>query len=436
MISTVLNLANERRGQSKILRLGFLLHSTLALLFVGMSVSIAASALVAPMNADLPQYFFMAVLFLVSILAYFVQRAGSSHTFFLVDLLLVLMTLSGLPGLVMGQSQELWRSVFFVVVLGLRNYVLFVVLPRSYLFTETYAWEKAMRWVLLASFIIILGSLRTASLAGASLDSGTRLTGEGTVWLNANTTGLLTSIGILVVFMSSEVPFWLRICFGAVGGYVLLLAESRTSMLALAAALVTSLFFSLAEKRRYAAVWLMGLAAVILLAGPPLWDKMSEYERVQSIISRSTGGDKSINDPVGGRQVLFMDALNRLKESPAIGFGYLSGASRIENGYLSILLESGVLGLATYLMLLAAVVASAWRVYRKSAEPFVKNLGRYTLVLTVFICVHGFGERSHGFQGASMVSNLWLLLSGLVICKAHELKFDTAIRESLERRSG
>jgi len=436
MIFTVLNLANERRERSQIMRLGFLLHSTLALLFVGMSVTIAVAVLIAPYNFELPQYIFMVILLAVSVLAFFVQGEGSSRTFFLVDSLVVLMTFSGLPGLVLGQSQELWRSFFFVAVLGLRNYVLFVVLPRSYLFTETYAWEKAMRWVLAASFLIMLGSFRTATLSGASLESSTRLTGEGNLWLNANTTGLLTAIGILVVFMSSEVPFLLRILLGAFGGYVLLLSESRTSMLALVATLVTSLLFSLAEKRRYAATWLIGLAAVILLAGPPVWEKMSKYERIHSIISRSTGGDKSVSDPVGGRQVLIMDALNRLKESPVIGFGFLSGASRIENGYISILLESGILGLVAYLMLLAAVVASAWRIYRRSTEPFVKNLGRYTLCVTVFICIHGFGERSHGFQGASMVSNLWLLLSGLVIYKAHEMRYGTATTESPEGGSG
>ena len=207
-------------------------------------------------------------------------------------------------------------------------------------------------------------------------------------------------------------------------------------MLALSAALVTSLLFSLAEKKRYAALWLIGLTGFILIAGPPLWENMSKYERIQSLISRSTGGDKSVNDPVGGRQVLIIDALNRLKESPVIGFGFLSGASRIENGYISILLESGILGLLGYLMLLAAVVASAWRLYRKSTDPFVRNLGRYTLCVTVFICVHGFGERSHGFQGASMVANLWLLLAGLVISMAHEMRFETAITESPEGRSG
>lgn len=396
-----------------------LVHLTLATLFVGMAGGISLASIVAPGKEVVLRLVFLMVFTITSLFAYVIRRYGAWKFNFPADILLLVITLSGLPGLSLGSSQDARISLAYFGVLALRNYVLFIALPRSMLVPKTAAWEESLRWILVASVIVMLGSLHTAASLGVSLSSGTRLTGEGNNWMNTNTSGLLVSIGILVVVLDRTLKLWVRLALGALGCYVLILTESRTSLLALAGGILANSFLSLYGGKKF---WLLAGIALIggaMLHKPVLWDKLTETKRIQSIVWRTSGGDRTAGDAFGGRTELIGNALDRLRESPLVGFGYMSEGARIENGYVSILMESGIVGLGGYTVFTLLVGSSSWKLFRRAKSISLRNLGRYTLCITAFLLFHGLGERSHGFQIASMVSNAWLLLGGLVMAYVH-----------------
>jgi O-antigen ligase len=321
-----------------------------------------------------------------------------------------LVSVSGLAAILSGEAEKSVEALSFCGLLILRNYVCFNVLPRSVLARRTILEHTVIRWMALSALIVAVGGLAVAARMGVNLWSGIRLTGEGNNWLNANTTGLYCGVGLVACVFGGNMRLPFRIACGLLCGYVLLLTQSRTAMAAVAATICA--YYLVVGAKRIAIGLAVGaflyFGAVSVQDTALSWtDALLELGQFRTMLERSTG-----ISPTAHRLEIIGDALDDLERAPVFGHGYLSAYSRIENGYVSMACESGLVGLGVYLVFVGLVVSRFVRLRRWQAVR-ERRLAAYGLALTVFVLVHALGERSHGFQIGSVVSHAWLLLGGI-----------------------
>ena len=119
------------------------------------------------------------------------------------------------------------------------------------------------------------------------------------------------------------------------------------------------------------------------------------------------------------RLELWTDAVDLFRANPLMGtgfhtYGYMKRVGKYEdthNIYLKILVETGVIGLALFLWLLAKTFAMGFRLFRKAREPLLSALGLGLASWIVCAAVANFfGDRWTYFQ----ISGYLWVLAGLV----------------------
>ncbi len=385
-------------------------HAAAATLFVGMVLSVVVPSLVAPGVRNVGEAAMVAVVIVTTAMVAWMRSHGAWRPRLSpFGLLLLIATASGVPGLAVHPSPVMWTGLIFFCVLTLRNYVCFVALPRAQWVLQSSYPETVLKWLVIASTIVAVGSLRAASLTNTSLYSTSRLTGEGNNWLNANSSGVYVATGALAAIMARSIPLWLKAILLGMNTYVLLLTQSRTSMLALAAGVIA---FIALTGRRVGAVLVAGIALGSYFAIPVLLNTLrtAGIGQISALIERT---DTLRADRWSGRKGIIHQAMERIDESPFVGYGFQSGG--FENGYLSVAIETGLVGFAAYLAIIFGVVRRSFRLLLTRSSPEMHQLARCTLCLTAFTLVHSFGEKTAPvFQIGLTASNAWAILAGLV----------------------
>ncbi len=126
------------------------------------------------------------------------------------------------------------------------------------------------------------------------------------------------------------------------------------------------------------------------------------------------------------RQDMWFQAVYLIRQSPWVGIG-LGAYSRIapytwpyspsqpasliaphaHNLFLQVALDTGILGLTAFIVLLMTSLASAWRAFRRRVE---RDLAIGVMAALTVVIVHGFGDTIvWGTAKSSMV--LWILLA-------------------------
>ncbi len=391
-------------------------HAAAACLFNGMVLSAVLPALFFP-SRDLALMMMIGILVITLAVATWMRMYGAWRpplTPF--GVLLVIATASGIPGLLLHPSPETWAGLMFFAALAVRNFLCFTALPRSVWVLHSRYEEIVLKWVLIASAIVTVGSLRAAWLTNTSLYSSVRLTGEGNNWLNANSTGVYAATGALAAAMLPSLPAWMRMALVAAHSYVLLLSQSRASMLALVAGVLTYLVLA---GRKLGAILVTVLAAAGYMAAPTLIDELrtADFGQIRALIERT---DAIRADPWSGRERIIRDAWQRVQESPLVGYGFQTGG--FENGFLSVGIESGLVGLTAYLAIVAVVIRRSVRLLRLRHRLEMQYLARCTLCLTAFTLAHSLGEKTAPvFQIGLTASNAWAILAGLVFVHTSRL---------------
>ncbi|RYG22682.1 O-antigen ligase domain-containing protein [bacterium] len=304
--------------------------------------------------------------------------------------------------------------------------MLFTFLPRSRAALGLPFEKAVVFWGYVASFIVSFGGLVVGTLNGVTIGGSRRLGefwGAKYLWIPANNAGLYAALLILFSIVGDFLPRWIRSAGCVLGAYILLITQSRMTMLALILTLLfigyLNSFRSARKKLKYA-----GFLATIAMLMVPLWYgvllKIGTFQRLAERTQK--------DDPTTGRLDTFVDAIDRIKESPFIGHGYMAERSRFENGYLSMAVESGLIGLLAYLLFVAVIVLRTWPMLFWDHDPRAKRIARILLVLTVFLTVRSLGERSHGFQVSDVLSNVWMLLAGYVFIYRARLAQSPVIR--------
>ncbi len=202
------------------------------------------------------------------------------------------------------------------------------------------------------------------------------------VWIDPNSYGgVLAVLGALIAphLFSQRALGWPRwVIAGAVGllGLALLLTFSRGSMLALGSALV---FVAVIRYRRL--LWLMVAAGILMLILPV----------TQAYVVRMIEGFQFADQASQMRVGEITDALELIGRYPLVGVGFSGTPTRdiylgVANLYLTMAGNMGLLGLGTYLLMLATLFGyglTAWRRQRRPVrlEPFW--LGSYAAIVTV-----------------------------------------------------
>lgn len=326
------------------------------------------------------------------------------------DFLAWVLCLSGVPGLFLPQPGQSEYQIAFALATLARFLILHWGIPRLALGRRVPIDRIVGFWLLTAATLVTLGSLAIAIRYGIGLGSSQRLHGATTNWLHANLLAAYACICVLgaLAWMRGSV-LW-RIGMGSLGAYILLLSQSRTAMASLAVA--TLVWCALATLRNAPRAGLMALACGLgVLAGwPVLSGSVAEWGPVRGIVARTT-----VADPSGGRLEKFEQLLAIVDRSPMVGGGFKTVMAPVENGYVSLMIETGYLGLAIYLVFVALVLGKALALRVRAPDEAGRSLGEWVIVLTVFMLARSMGERSHALQIGDALSNAWLLYAGLLL---------------------
>lgn len=388
----------------------FILQLILGVLILGMVAALILSTTTSSFGQD-PAKAMALVLGLVTVLSFFgLQGMSSQRLPTAVWVLLACITLAGIPGIALNPTAAMENGVPFLILLIIRNYVCFFAIPLSLPAKRSLLERSLCKWALACVAIMAVGTLLAANRAGISLATATRLTGADNAWINMNTVALYCSYGILVCAMATFLPRLLRFAIAVPVLYALTLTQSRTAFLSLFLSL--AVHFALSYRRRKVVGIAIATTGLLLIGA--FFGNVAPFLRsvpqLSAITDRFQGQAERGDDMRAG---IIQHGLDTWSQAPIFGHGLNSGVSRFENGYLSLACESGALGLFLYLLFLALVFMQIRRLIRTTESSRSYTIGKYLLCTTVFVVVHGMGERSHGFQLGSAVSNIWAILVAL-----------------------
>jgi len=390
----------------------FLLHSSLCVLFLGM---LAAITLGSNMESEgMGMRFMPAVLGVVMVLSLGLHSLNPASCGLpgIFTLLILSEIFAGLPGLIYWQfGNDLRIGLSFAALLAIRSYIVFWSLPSSRSNLHGSFERIVLSWALATTTLFAFGSMMVARAAGITLGSSTRLSGEALGrWTNANTTGLYCAFGVLICIMSGFIPLWIRLAAGGLCFYSLLLSQSRTAIITAIASGVCG--FIVVHKWSWKVV---SLGVFGLLLAFSFVNVDESFDLLQSNPDIATFTKRFTRQPGKNGDKFRLDVIESgfdvWSRSPLAGVGYEAPEARFENGYLSLACETGAFGLLVYLFIVMLLGIQIYGMLRSPAGSVTRELGGYLLCVTVFVLVHGLGERTHGFQIGSLVSNVWAMLA-------------------------
>jgi O-antigen ligase len=217
----------------------------------------------------------------------------------------------------------------------------------------------------------------------------------------------------------------------------LLAVKGRVLVRAAAAVVVTAniicILFSYSREAYLALALVLGFLAVVkirwlfipILLLVVSWQTIlpvAVQERISMTYNKPDAGQAAALDASAQERVmLWTDALNLFKANPVIGTGFLTYAQMgrvgsykdTHNFYLKMLVETGLSGLALFLLQLLLFAKSGLQLFILSRDSLLSlvGLGFACLMLAATI-VNFFGDRWMFIQ---VDSNLWILL-GCVLC--------------------
>jgi putative inorganic carbon (hco3(-)) transporter len=185
----------------------------------------------------------------------------------------------------------------------------------------------------------------------------------------------------------AKLALWGLVAFTA---YCVLFSFSRE---AYAGVLVGLLVLGLLQKR-----WILIALAVFLFS----WQTVVPTSVRERVLMTYDAQDKSLDSSAQERVAIWDDAVALFQEHPVFGTGFDTyewqqrvGSFRdTHNYYLKVLVETGIVGLMLFLLLLAQTTQVGWKLYRSAQDPFFRSLGLgFLLFLSCVWVVNFFGDR-------------------------------------------
>ena len=229
--------------------------------------------------------------------------------------------------------------------------------------------------------------------------------------------GYLLFVGAVAAGLALNLPKalhrWLLLGLVAVMLIPFLFTLSRASSAGLPLVYLALVF--LHQKKRVLMIGLMVLFGVAALVMMPQVVKDRVFSTFNPEYTRrydqaAIGGvklDTSTTERVRSWEKAVVD----IAESPIWGFG-VTGYGFLDAQYPRIMVETGLLGLVTFFMLINAVYKACNQVFRTATDPLYRGLAMGTLAGLAGLMVHGLG--SNTFIIVRIMEPFWLVV-GLVI---------------------
>jgi hypothetical protein len=168
--------------------------------------------------------------------------------------------------------------------------------------------------------------------------------------------------------------------------------ESRASYMAMVAMYLTLVFF--AKGRMKSA--LIGALMVFVMASffffPSVIKERVAYTftpEVDESITPVQIGDVTLDPSASARINDWVRLFDAWKKRPVFGYG-LTGAGFVDSQFISVLVETGLVGLMAFLLLLATVFRKTLRIYKTTKDDFYEGITIGFLAGTVGMITHAF----------------------------------------------
>jgi len=228
------------------------------------------------------------------------------------------------------------------------------------------------------------------------------------------------------VFLTAPFSRTMRIIYGSIFAlmfFVLLATQSRGSWMAFAGMYAGFLVF---HKRKIEMVLVLITA---LLLGPVFLPD-SAKDRFRYTFKKETGWASRYQESVAGvtldtsasaRVRDWKDAWQHFKSKPVFGYG-ITGWKFIDSQYVRTLVETGILGLGTFIFLIGTLIRQIYNRFKSTRDDLFRGIYLGFLVGTVALLIHGFSANS--FIILRIMEPFWFL-AGIVMISPKFLEEET-----------
>jgi O-antigen ligase len=192
----------------------------------------------------------------------------------------------------------------------------------------------------------------------------------------------------------------------------LLYTQSRSSYLAMIPAMFS--FVWLSEKRRWVFLSLVSVALLLPFIAPEEAKERISYtfeqgkKRTDVVEISGVKLDTSTTERVKSWKRVARDWIKH----PIFGFG-VTGYEFVDAQYFRVLIETGLLGLATFFFLLSRIFGEAYDIIKKTPESFDKGLCMGFLAGFVGLIFHGIGANT--FIIVRIMEPFWFVLAMVIM---------------------
>jgi hypothetical protein len=192
----------------------------------------------------------------------------------------------------------------------------------------------------------------------------------------------------------------------------LLYTQSRSSYLAMIPAMFSFVLFS--EKRQWVFLSLVSVALVLPFIAPEEAKERISYtfeqgkKRTDVVEISGVKLDTSTTERVKGWKRVARDWIKH----PVFGFG-VTGYGFVDAQYFRVLIETGVLGLATFFLLMSRIFGQVYDILKNISESFEKGLCMGFLAGFVGLLFHGIGANT--FIIVRIMEPFWFVLAMVIM---------------------
>ncbi|MBA7614133.1 hypothetical protein ES703_21395 [subsurface metagenome] len=211
-----------------------------------------------------------------------------------------------------------------------------------------------------------------------------------------------------------------------------LFTESRASYLTFFPLLVP--FVWLSEKRKVIIITLLFLVAFLPLIAPQkIKDRISYTFTQRPQPGQVQVGSLRLDTSTSVRLRSWQAALKATARHPVLGFG-ITGYRFVDAQYPRVLVETGIIGMFSFILLLAAIFKQGVKVFRGTSDILYKGLSMGFLAGFIGLLVHAIGANT--FIIVRIMEPFWFVLAMVVIIPQLETESPEKHRaESREQRA-
>jgi len=211
-----------------------------------------------------------------------------------------------------------------------------------------------------------------------------------------------------------------------------LFTESRASYLTFFPLLVP--FVWLSEKRKVIIISLLFIAILFPLIAPEKVKDRITYTFTQSPQPGQVQvGSVRLDTSTSARLKSWQAALKATARHPVLGFG-ITGYRFVDAQYPRVLVETGIIGMFSFILLLAAIFKQGVKVFRGTSDILYKGLSMGFLAGFVGLLVHAIGANT--FIIVRIMEPFWFVLAMVVMMPQLETESPEKHRaESKEQRA-